>query len=76
MSERKVKSQEHDSDREEESLLDLLRRCPIDEETWAYILDRPNDLPREISFDDLEFDNGEDEKPDHKTEVERRGVVG
>lgn len=47
----------------EESLVDLLRRCPIDEETWAIILDRPNDTPRDILFDDWFGD-------DHPEEVE------
>ena len=46
-------------DHKEQTLVELLRSCPIDEETWKIILDRPNDIPRDISFDDFRF---EDEK--------------
>lgn len=34
------------------SLLDVLRGCPIDDETWKDILNRSPEPPREISFDD------------------------
>jgi len=40
-----------------ETLLDFLRRCPIDEETWKIILDRPDDPPRDISFDDFSVED-------------------
>ncbi len=47
---------EKDSVREE-TLLEFLRRSPIDEETWKVILDRPTDPPREFSFDDFDFED-------------------
>ena len=59
MNERNSKLPQDDTGCEDESLLDLLRRCPIDEETWTYILDRPNDPPREIDFDDFDFDDND-----------------
>ncbi|MEJ7847929.1 MAG: hypothetical protein WKF92_07585 [Pyrinomonadaceae bacterium] len=59
MKERISKMREYNRDREEESLLDFLRRCPIDEETWTYILDRPNDLSREIDFDNFDFNDSD-----------------
>jgi len=60
MNEENLKPNKRGLPREEESLLDLLRRCPIDEATWVYILDRPTDPPREFSFDDLHGDEGGD----------------
>lgn len=59
MKERNSKFREDDTGREEESLLDLFRRCPIDEETWTYILDRSKDLPREIDFDNFDFNDSD-----------------
>lgn len=41
----------------QETLLELFQRCPIDEETWKFILDRPTDPPREVPFDDWQFDD-------------------
>jgi hypothetical protein len=46
----------------EESLLDFLQRCPIDEEIWRDILDRPTDPPREISFDEWRSDDAIEEE--------------
>lgn len=62
MNQEDSKAAEDDADRGEESLVDLLRRCPIDEETWKYILARPTDPPREISFNDWCFED-DDEMP-------------
>ena len=62
--------------REEESLLDLLRRCPIDEKTWTYILDRPNDPPREIDFDDFDFDDNDSIIHDASRRVNSHVVYG
>lgn len=44
--------------------MEFLQRSPIDEETWKIILDRPDDPPREISFDDFRFDDEAEETPD------------
>lgn len=54
------KSSQDYSDRAGESLVDLLRKCPIDDETWNYILDRPTDPPRDISFDGSRFEDGDE----------------
>ena len=64
---KRFKPEQDDISHGEESLVDFLRRCSIDEETWKYILDRPTDPPREISFDDWRVD-GDDET----TEGEQR----
>ncbi len=59
MNKQNSKLPKNDTNCEEESLLALLRRCPIDEETWTYILDRPTDLPRDIDFGGFNFDDND-----------------
>jgi hypothetical protein len=71
MNEESLKPHKRDLPREEESLLDLLRRCPIDEATWAYILDRLTDPPREFSFDDWHDDEGGDSEKHAELESDR-----
>lgn len=63
MNEGSERSAQDNSDRAGESLVDLLRRCPIDDETWNYILDRSTDPPRDISFDDWRFEDEDEAAP-------------
>lgn len=65
MNEANETSIRNNNDHPKESLIELLRRCPIDVETWKIILDRPDDSPREISFDDWRFED-QDEAAENK----------
>lgn len=54
---KKMEPQNDKPNDRKETLLELFQRCPIDAETWKFILERPNDQPREVSFDDWQFDD-------------------
>lgn len=54
---KKMDTQNDEPHGRKETLLELFQRCPIDAETWKFILDRPTDQPREVSFDDWQFDD-------------------